>query len=271
MKSLSALILTVFYVSISFATPLVTNDTAPCRDYFKELDVALTPLEQVRQDFIQGSWSTQDANIANWAFQADGTLFVIRKAGKEYQVEKAAWTVQHHHTATILYLREPDQQTERRYLIEQHCDGINLENIDSEELLQLQYQKGNEQRYKSILASVRGHWEHTLPSEVIASIPAFTATGSSTPVGAKILLDLRADGTFVQTLFCASQAIRETTFGKWVLSPNGQFLIVDAQDDSSQIRCLPIQYLEYDELVLSQLLPAGYTEQMNHSFYFNKS
>lgn len=270
MKSLCALLMTVFCLSTGLATPLEIKDTAPCRDYFKELNATLSPVEQVRQDLIQGTWASKEAEVADWSFQDDGTLFVVRQSGKEYRVEKAAWTVQYHHTAAILYLSDMDHQKELRYLVEQNCDGINLENVDSDELLLLQYQKGSERRYRSVMQTIQGHWEHNLASEVIASLPSFS-TSNGPPVKAKILVDLKADGTFAQTLISAAQDIRKTTFGKWVLSPSGKFLIVYALDGSRKIRCLPIQYLEYDELVLSQLLPADYTSTADQGFYFNKS
>ena len=271
MKSLCALFLTVFYVSISLASPIEASDTAPCRDYFKSLDVTLSPVDQVRLDLVQGTWASQEADVADWSFQEDGTLFIVHKVGSLYEVEKATWHLQYHRTAAILFMSDVNSKKQLRYLVEQNCDGINLENVDSSELLLLEYQKGSKQKYASVLQSVQGHWEHNLNTDMITSIPTFTASGSSTPMGAKIMVDLRADGTFAQTLTTTNQGMRKTTYGKWALAPSGKFLIVYVQDGSRKIRCLPIQYLEYDELVLSQLLPADYTQQEDQGFYFNKS
>jgi hypothetical protein len=91
-------------------------------------------------------------------------------------------------------------------------------------------------------------------------------------VRAKISLDFYEDGSFVQILHSAEKGITQETKGKWILSKDARFLVVDLQDGdgATKSKCLPIQYLEMDELVLSQVLPFQNGLDADSDFYFNK-
>lgn len=270
MKSLCVLMFNVFFLTLGYSLPNPAHSTTNCREYLASIDETLSPAEQIRQDLIQGTWTSSEVGVADWSFQEDGSLLVVRKDGNGYQVKKASWSVQYYPSATILYLTNFDDRQKLRFLVEQNCAGINLENVDAEETLRLQYQKRGADEYRIVRQSIVGHWEHNLATEIIAQLPVFSASGSTRPVGAKILMDLNSDGTFAQTLFVANQGIRQTQYGKWMLSSNAKFLIVFSQESSEPARCLPIQYLEYDELVLRQLLTTPTLTQEDQGYYFNK-
>lgn len=272
MKSLCAIFLSFFCVSISFASPQLEGiKEEPCRSYFEQLDPELSPVEQVRQDFIQGTWRSDLVHIQDWSFQEDGNLFLINKVGGEYVAEQATWDVQYQRAGTILQIRHLSGQKVLRYFVEQTCQGIDLENIDTEEILRLDYVKGQDQKYQSTNQSIKGHWVHVMQAKNIAAFASLNTQSEGTPVCAKISIDFNEDGTFQETLSCQARGVQEVVNGQWALSPNSQFLIVFAQDGSKKVRCFPIKYLEWDELVLGQILPSHFYASDDTGLYFNKS
>lgn len=271
MKSLCIIILTVFCVSTSYASQLNIFEKEPCRLNFVELNAELAPAEQVRQDLIQGTWKTDEAQVLDWSFQDDGQLFVINKEGNEYVAKQANWKVEYHRAGAILYLNDLSSDKVLRYFVEQTCDGIELENIDKAERLELDFVKGQEKQYKATLKTISGHWEHSLQSKDLAAIPGLQSNQRTLSNRISVSIDLHEDGSFEQKIICGDKGVQKSVFGQWALSPNAKFLIVYAKGGANEIQCLPIQYLEMDELVLTQILPGDYTIQASKGFYFNKS
>lgn len=273
MKSLFSLTLLMLFGGFIFAAQLEPANGDGCRISLQDINPELHPQEQVRQDLIQGNWQSETQQAIQWEFQEDGTVYLLSQQA-DGAVSSAAgnWRVAYELATPVLYLENGQDRSTMRYIVEQTCDGIELENIDNEEALTLDYVKTKPTAKSAALRQITGHWENTLNPQQIKAIPALYSGGTPSPVKAKLSLDFYGDGSFAQVLESAEKRIAHEIKGTWMLSKDARFLILDLQlgDGMTESRCLPIQYLELDEMVVSQVLPFENGVTADTDFYFNK-
>lgn len=270
MKALiSYLTISLFIVSVLTAKqtdPL--NDSANCRTYLLEIDPELPQSEQVRIDLLQGQWNTSDA--IQWDFHADGRLYHINTdASGAQELTTSKWDVKMYDAFTVLYISHDDNPGIERYMVEQTCDGVELNNIDDDTNLVLDFEKPDFSTRKKAQSTILGHWENALSPDQIAAIPALNRGGAA-PHKARIAFDFMADGSFVQLIHCMEYQITFETRGTWAISKDGKTLLMSDLSQVDKARCIEIQYLELDEMVLRNLVPATAAQNMKKSYYFNK-
>lgn len=273
MKSLFSLILLILFGGFIYAAQLEPFNGDGCRTYLKSINPELHPKEQVRLDLIQGNWQSETQQVIQWEFQEDGTVYLLSQQSDGAVVSIAGnWRLGYEMSATVLYLQNEEDLSSMRYLVEQTCDGIELENVDNEESLSLDYVKAKSAAKPAVLRQIVGHWENTLSQQQVKALPALFTGNSESVVKAKVSLDFFADGSFTQILESRAAGVAHELKGKWMLSKDARFLILDLQagDGMTESRCLPIQYLELDEMVVSQVLPFKNGVTADTDFYFNK-
>lgn len=273
MKSLFSLTLLMLFGGLLFAAQLEPVNGDGCRISLQDIDPELHPKEQVRLDLIQGNWQSENQQAIQWEFQEDGTVYLLSKqANGAVSSATGNWRIAYELATAVLYLENGQDRSTMRYLVEQTCDGIELENIDNEEALTLDYVKAKPTVKRAALRQITGHWENTLNQQQIKAIPALYNGDTQSPVKAKVSLDFYEDGSFAQVLESSEKGITHEVKGKWMMSKDARFLILDIQlgDGMIESRCLPIQYLELDEMVVSQLLPFKNGVTADTGFYFNK-
>ena len=270
MKALiSYLIISLFVVTISTAKqtdPLF--DSAKCRTYLLELDPEMPQSEQVRIDLLQGQWST--ASDVQWDFHPDGKLYHINvNKNGDQALTTSKWDVKMYDAFTVLYVSHTNDPGIDRYMVEQTCDGIELSNIDDDTHLVLDFEKPDLAKRKRAERTIIGHWENALSPDQISGIPGLNRGGVA-PHKARIAFDFMADGTFTQLIHCMEYQITLETRGTWAISKDGKALLMSELNQVEKERFINIQYLELDEMVLRNLVPASSEPNMKKSFYFNK-
>ena len=270
MKALLILLLSLMSFGYLSAGQFDDFDSTNCRSNLKKIDPNLPQVEQVRMDLITGSWKSSQSKKANWTFDREGQLHIItQEPDGAYSSVNCNWQVSEQESFTILYISKEGTALNARYFVEQTCDGIELENIDSEEQLNLEFNKPADVMRKQYASMINGHWENTLNSKQIAAIDHFNEV-QERPKRATIALDFYSDGTFVQTLECQEAGMNEEERGQWTISKDGRFLLLTSLSGQKENRVIPIRYLELDELVLTQVLPMSEEVAPSQGFYFNK-
>ncbi|GAB5554328.1 MAG: hypothetical protein Sapg2KO_39190 [Saprospiraceae bacterium] len=273
MKSLFSLTLLMLFGGLIFAAQLEPGNGDGCRISLKNINPELHPKEQVRLDLLQGNWQSETQQAIQWEFQDDGTVYLLSKQTNGAVSSTAGnWRIDYEMATPVLYLQNGEDRSTARYIVEQTCDGIELENIDNDEALTLDYVKAKPTAKRAALRQITGHWENTLNQQQVKAIPALYTGNTQSPVKVKLSLDFYADGSFAQVIESSERGITHEVKGKWVLSKDARTLILDLQmgDGMTQSQCLPIQYLELDEMVVSQVLPFKNGITADTDFYFNK-
>jgi hypothetical protein len=210
-------------------------------------------------DLINGNWSGQRGQ---WSFRDDGTAQLVeRQASGAYGYQAYRWEVRAHGADPILYLHAENRPTSERFFIEQTCDGVSLTNVEDLSPLGLEYH-GEATGERMII----GHWENGLDKDQLQLLLPHLR-GDNSLLRAKLSFDFDANGTFVQKIFSHEKGLLDQTRGNWVISKDGTYLLLE---DLKGRRCIPIQYLQLDELVLRQVFPLRGEEAPSRAMYFNK-
>jgi len=238
-----------------------------CRPHLENVNPELPASQMIRLDLTQGDWSEEDRK---WSFQEDGTAQVVRKTKKgSYTFEAYQWDVKIHEAEPILYLTTLKNAHTQHYFVSQTCDGVSLSNVRNESSIQLNFE--DEARLKADAAkrSITGHWENVLNKTQLSLLFPNQEEGLLM-IRAKLSFDFNNDGTFSQILDGEKDGILKQSKGKWAVSKDGKFLLLSQLSNGEADRCIPIQYLQLDELVLRQVLPQAGVTESDRGLYFNK-
>ncbi len=278
MKTLITISLTLFlYLSV-----WATGQPAPpvhsgCRLTLSAPSPALTPIEQVRLDLVSGSWQSESVsvyakNVHILQFDENGYAYWLTgEQGAPGNCVRYSWALAEKQGVVYLYLR--NNQSERAFFLESTCDGLNLIEEGTENVLSFKFQQNiSTDSLARIIKQLTGKWEHSPMAPDIFVAEGLCATREQA-ISSVFRYSFRPDGTFSKGLHSDELGIDLIDEGRWRISADGKFLLLERfEADAPYVEMIQIKYLNLDEMVLCQI-PAfnrALASAASRDLFFNK-
>lgn len=269
MKTLTIVALSLV-LSFSLAAEQAAFDNSNCRMHLENIDPELPQSEQIRLDLIEGIWGEKHSTASTLSFHADGSVGRIsRNKNGLYTYTVLHWKVEMHSGEPVLYLHDSSQGKDQRFFVEQTCAGINLKDVHTGITSSLSFEETPSSIAANVSRTMVGNWSHSLSVSRLQQVSGLDKEHYKS-LKAQVKMEFRPDGSYYQTVECHEAKFKHEDFGRWSISKNGKFLLMESGKDVSGNRCIPIKFLEWDEMVLTQALPAHMATPSKDGFYFNK-
>lgn len=205
------LITAIFLLGISnpITANVISEISTDCNKYDS------TP-ERLDQDLVDGNWIVLRNNQKEkFDFHAMGLVDVIPFATNEGLNKSYIWRVENKDSDQILVITNPGNHEESFYLVKGHCNGIQLNKIDSDESLILEFNTG-------------------LPKEEISKIKNNIVGDWITNVDQNVIVHFlfREDGSY--TRFLGNNDSKIIEHGFWNVSEDGDYLVFEVTDNKTK-------------------------------------
>ena len=259
----------LFAVCMAVATLLSADsfsgvDFLKCRDYNTEWGEGLSKTKMIEQDLIKGRWTAQHLEGERTYFFTDQgqlQIFILDEAGYLGFTTKK-WSVTNFSGQPVLILTGQDGLVNTSF-INQHCEGITLTDIATDEILSLDYHSfkltGDSYQVENNLL---GQW-----TNVTALV---SENAGKSQKGVFLSYFFSDDGTYSLEYGNSQQNIRES--GTWKVSKDSQFLLLEKEGAGCQV--VRIGQVDDHGLVLEQVMRSSeineFFDASNKMFAFIK-
>ncbi|MDX1666243.1 MAG: hypothetical protein R3350_03395, partial [Saprospiraceae bacterium] len=232
-------------LSLSWSMYHLEPDETNCRNaQTEQLVFPIDRVSFVEKDLVSGVWITADDETENelvvfesmLRFEESGKA-VLSVAGKNglYHSRFYDWKIEMIRFDPVLTLTGKYGEIERRYVVDQTCQGIELTNTENGETIAYEHQlKKKSEALSEISDALTGKWEIVLASIRLKS------TGEC-PIRdvemqkAKLHYQFEPNGQFTKALTSPTSEVYLTETGSWELTEDGQYLLLHTVKDGQTL------------------------------------
>lgn len=205
-------------------------------------------------DLTQGNWLLEterlDGGSGQMIFHDFGMADeIIQEKDGNFSYNRVLWTIEVYNSTHFLVITHLDQEANTNlYKMGFHCDGINLTDAASHDVIHLKYDGVKDQTAKAKAHYLTGGWMNVgYPFEVTNDVEG---CGTFEPMyGAYMQISFWENGTFVRDYGNAGKTV--SMKGYWDITPDGRYLLLHYRDaEKTASHTVVAQLLETEDGIL---------------------